>query len=152
MRLVSVAAAVVLVFGLFDCSSARGGETCLTGADNGGEIKLELDDTVRIKLRSCPTCGYGWYTDETGPGLKAVGNEVAPRETSPGQAGGYADEIWTFKAASPGDTTLRLLYYRKWMGKESAEEKFEVKVHVSDKEPNPAPTHPDTPSPGGGTR
>jgi predicted secreted protein len=110
----------------------------LTMEDNGKEVDLSVGGTIKVELKDIGTTGYAWYTDKLDASrLKLINEEMAdivPENPERGPAAGAPKlKIWTFKAVAPGDTSLRLLQYRVWEGKEHAINKFEVKLHITDK-------------------
>jgi len=109
----------------------------LTMEDSGKEIELGLGEIIKVKLKFSGGTGYLWYMDGLDEShLKLVGEEV--RDISTGNPergpvlGGPSVSSRTFKAVAPGDTSLRLLQYRVWEGKERAINKFEVKLHIDE--------------------
>jgi predicted secreted protein len=119
-------------------ASSKTAPRILTMEDNGKEIGLGLGETIKVELKFSGGTGYLWYIDALDEShLKLIGEEV--KNISPGNPGkrpvlgGPSLSVRTFKAIAPGDTTLRLLEYRVWEGKEHAINKFEVKVHIADK-------------------
>jgi inhibitor of cysteine peptidase len=110
----------------------------LTMEDNGKNIDLGIGETIKVELKDIGTTGYAWYTDGLyEPYLKLISEEVkdiSPENREKGPVlGAPTMKIWTFKAIAPGDMSLRLLQYRAWEGKEKAINKFEVKLHITDK-------------------
>lgn len=110
----------------------------LTMEDNGKEVDLSVGGTIKVELKDIGTTGYAWYTDGLDKSVKLIDEEVvdiSPQNLKRGPAAGAPKlKIWTFKAVAPGDTSLRLLQYRVWEGKEHAINKFEVKLHITDKQ------------------
>lgn len=107
----------------------------LTMEGSGKGVDLSVGETIRVELKDIGTTGYAWYMDGLDESrLKLINEEVAdivPGNPQRGPAAGAPRlKIWTFKAVAPGDTTLRLLQYRVWEGKERAINKFEVKLHI----------------------
>ncbi len=103
----------------------------LTIDNNGGEACLAPGETVKVELKITGGTGYDWHVeglDETH--LKFIGKKT--RAVSPGNiAGGPVLGIWSFKAAAPGDTLLKMLYYRIWEGSKHPAGRFEVKLHIT---------------------
>jgi inhibitor of cysteine peptidase len=121
-----------------DNTASKTAPVTLTMEDNGKNIDLGIGETINVELKDIGTTGYAWYTDglyETY--LKLISEEVkdiSPENPEKGPVlGAPKMKIWTFKAIAPGDMSLRLLQYRAWEGKEKAINKFEVKLHITDK-------------------
>ncbi|MGC2423223.1 MAG: protease inhibitor I42 family protein [Nitrospirota bacterium] len=106
----------------------------LTMADNGNEIRLGPGEIIKVELKVQGGTGYNWHVDGLDESrLKLIGTET--REISPRKiVGGPMQGIWSFEAVAPGDTVIRLLYYRIWEGKARAVKKFEVKLHIAGKQ------------------
>jgi predicted secreted protein len=117
-------------------ASSSAAPKVLTMEDNGKEIELSPGETIKVELEFSGGTGYLWYVDGLDESrLKLTGEEVkdiSPQNPDKGPLmGGPSLSIRTFKAVAPGDTTLRLLEYRTWEGKEKAINRFEVKVHIA---------------------
>jgi len=85
----------------------------LTSADDGKTIELKLGDTFTIKLEGNPTTGYNWYVISSDPQIVAQqGDPAFKADTMMVGSGGMV--TLTFKALSPGTTTLQLGYLRSW--------------------------------------
>ncbi len=107
----------------------------LTMKDSGKEIELGLGETIKVDLKFSGGTGYLWYMDGLDEShLKLIDEEVvdsSPENLERGPAlGGPREDIRSFKTVASGDTSLRLLQYRVWEGKERAINKFEVKLHI----------------------
>ncbi len=102
----------------------------LTMDNNGGEASLVHGEMLQVELEITGGTGYDWHVeglDETH--LKFIGKKT--RAVTPGNiAGGPVLGVWSFKAAAPGDTVLKMLYYRIWEGSKHPAGRFEVKLHI----------------------
>ena len=70
-----------------------------------------------VTLESNPSTGYGWeQVEDQGSILEQIGEaEFKPAETGePPLVGAGGSEIFHFKAAGAGQTTLQLVYHRSW--------------------------------------
>jgi predicted secreted protein len=82
-----------------------------------GQVTVELGQTFPVTLESNPSTGYGWeWVDTEDSIVEQVGEaEFIPHETGdPPLAGAGGWEIFTFKAVSSGQMTLKLVYRRAW--------------------------------------
>jgi len=77
-------------------------------------ITTKVGEEFTITLDSNPTTGYQWkLSDNFTEGIvKLVKSEYMDPETEMVGVGG--NEIWTFKAIEPGETTVDLEYVRPW--------------------------------------
>ena len=107
----------------------------LVDVDNAGsQVKLEQGQILVVTLESNPTTGFKWeqvVNQETV--LEQVGEvEFKPIETGeppPAGAGGW--EIFRFKAISPGQMTLKLIYHRTWEEGVEPADTFSIEVVVN---------------------
>ena len=100
----------------------------ISAEDNGGQVTLEVGQTLVLTLASNPTTGYEWEIAEIDEAiLKETHHEY--KADWPVLIGSGGKEIWRFQAQSSGSTTLSLEYRRSW---EKAEpiETFGVEVVV----------------------
>jgi len=82
-----------------------------------GQVTVELGQVFALTLESNPSTGYRWeWIDDQDSIVEQVGEaEFVPRETGdPPLAGAGGWEVFTFKATSPGQMTLKLVYHRPW--------------------------------------
>jgi predicted secreted protein len=114
----------------FSSDSDKNIYTILTADDNGKEIKARVDDILRVDLNFQGGAGYTWYPDELNEKLimlKDIKTEVVSGKN---MVGGPMLGKWYFQVLAPGDTELKMLYYRTWEGKGHAIKKFELKLHI----------------------
>ena len=104
----------------------------LTAEDDGREISVGIGEAFKVELDIQGGTGYDWYVDEPDVNhLQLI--DTATVDVSPkGIVGGPVKGVWTFKAVAPGDTSLRMLYYRIWEGKDKAARSFSVKIHIAE--------------------
>jgi len=77
-------------------------------------ITAKVGEEFDITLDSNPTTGYQWKLfDNSSEGIvKLLGSEYNP--TEPQRIGGGGKEIWKFKAAAAGKTTITMEYVSPW--------------------------------------
>lgn len=83
-------------------------------ARSGASLTLRTGEELVVRLDANRTTGYAWTWTEGPAGV--VAHVGAPLyETAPdGAAGAGGTEVFTFRAAAPGTTTLRFAYARSW--------------------------------------
>lgn len=96
---------------------------------NGSEVTLRQGDTLTLKIEGNPTTGYAWEVSEVDEAILATAGEAEYKSGSPliGAGGTYT---FTFKAAAPGTTPLKLIYYRSFEEGVPPIETFEVNISV----------------------
>ena len=101
----------VALFTAAGCGS--GGEVKIGDTDDGGQVPLEVGQTLVLSLDSNPTTGYQWEITELDEAiLKQTGHEYEADQ--PVLIGSGGKEVWRFQAQSSGSTTLSLGYKRSW--------------------------------------
>jgi inhibitor of cysteine peptidase len=134
-----VALAVGVVVGAVAWTSAGTGgneghgKLNLDFSDSGKTIETTSGDSLEITLESNPSTGFRWelanISDQAV--LRQVAQEYRSPDAAPGNLVGAAgQEVWTFKAAGAGESTLVLEYSQPWEGGEKAAETFTVTVGV----------------------
>ena len=113
----------VLLFSIFLTSCTKP----FTEEDNGRTINFGIDDPFEIELAGNPSTGYIWDVlsyDSTI--VKQVGKaEFEPIDDKIGSGGKYT---FNFQTISAGQTTLVLIYYRKFEENVPPAKTFELKV------------------------
>jgi predicted secreted protein len=108
---------VLLVVSFFAAGCAPAGETTVTLNDDGKRIELSQGQALAVRLDANITTGYSWeITQATGPALQQQG-EPQYQQDDAGQTprvGAGGTQIFRFKAAAAGQTTLQLSYRRPW--------------------------------------
>jgi inhibitor of cysteine peptidase len=102
-------------------------EVHLTKDDTGSMVEVSPGDMVTVTLDQTASTGYRWTVDNgTEPVLAFSGDET---RSSPA-VGSKGSVEWSFRAAQPGTTKLRLKLWRDWEGDKSVIERFETTVQV----------------------
>jgi len=96
---------------------------------NGSEVTLRQGDTLTLKIEGNPTTGYAWAISEVDEAILSVSGDAEYKSGSPliGAGGTYT---FTFKAAAPGTTPLKFIYYRSFEEGVPPIDTFEVNVSV----------------------
>jgi predicted secreted protein len=92
--------------------------------DPGIPIKVSPDEEFSIILVSNPSTGFLWKMTlpEGQRTIKFLGSEhVISREVMPGVPG---DDVYRFKAMTPGETKADFIYKRPWETKTAPERKI----------------------------
>ncbi len=98
-----------------------------TEKDNGRTINLGIDDPFEIELTGNPSTGYIWEAVSYDTLLvKQVGEAgFEPNSDTIGSGGKYT---FRFQTVAAGQTTLVLIYYRKFEENKPPAKTFELKV------------------------
>lgn len=100
----------------------------LTESDNGRTIRARVGDSIALRLPEVAGSGYTWspisFDDKI---LELTGSTTEPA----GALGGSGLHDFTFRAASPGTTSLQLAYRRSWEASTGQEQSFSVTIEVA---------------------
>jgi inhibitor of cysteine peptidase len=103
-----VFAGLTLSLVLFSACGGRG-EMKISAEDNGGQVTLEVGQTLVLSLKSNPTTGYEWEIAEIDEAiLKETHHEY--KADWPVLIGSGGRDVWRFRAEAEGRTTLTLNY------------------------------------------
>jgi len=81
-------------------------------ADNGQNVKIEVNQEFEIRLPESALAGYVWdRTSEDASGCTFLGDE---REASGNTYGGANQHVFRFRAAKPGACAVQLVHHRRW--------------------------------------
>ncbi len=136
MKLKHLPGATILAVGL--ASSVAGGNLILKEADHGKTNKVPVGTVIEITLSGNPTTGYEWGIQSfTSNCLAKLGemeyrqDEVSGPRPRVGIGGKYR---FKFKAVSPGQADIRLVYRRSWETT-ACDKVFSVGIDVERKGP-----------------
>jgi predicted secreted protein len=95
---------------------------------NGQEIEMNLQQTLRVTLPEVRTSGFRWSLRASGECvLSPAGDDL---DSASGAMGGEAQHHWDFRAAAAGATELVFEYDRPWARAAAAARTFSVSVRV----------------------
>jgi predicted secreted protein len=131
--------------GHFSGTAYLGIEKPAAGRENNAEafsdpstpVSVRKGQTFALTLRANPTTGYIWQLAETPDGgfIQFIGHEYRSDKTgSAGRAGAGGREIWTFRAAASGETTIALKYVRPWETNAAPGKSAQFKIIVTSDE------------------
>jgi inhibitor of cysteine peptidase len=104
----------------------------LGAKDNATNVLLRVGQQVSVVLDSNPTTGYQWAIENT-PAvcIAQVGESTYTSAPNPsGMKGVGGTEKWVFEGKSPGQTKLKLKYWRSFEPTAAPASTFEVNVQV----------------------
>jgi len=99
-----------------------------TAEDDGGQVVLEVGQTLAISLEGNPTTGYTWEAVEFDEGVLEQGE--TEYEASSKAIGAGGTETLQFKAVRAGEVALRLVYHRPWEKDVKPAKTYALKVVV----------------------
>ena len=115
LALVVVPSLLLSVLGLASaCSPPQpAGAVQLDIGDDGHQVELQKGQSLEVSLEANPTTGYTWEVEELDEQiLRAVGEpEFKPQSDLMGAPG---IQTLRFQAVGVGQTTLKLIYHRRW--------------------------------------
>jgi inhibitor of cysteine peptidase len=122
-----VVLAAVLVLTVVGCGLF--GEVKLDIEDNGRQVELKPGQTLAVTLESNASTGYTWEVIELDENIfRQIGE---PEFRMKGNRPGDPNEMTIrFRAVNAGQTTLKLLYHRRWEAEEVPQETFSIDVRV----------------------
>ena len=95
---------------------------------DGQEILAQRDEEFEISLPETRTAGYHWVITEKGESVLELFSETTIPNA--GGVGGSGHHIWSFRAASPGETRIAFAYSRPWEKSAKPARTFTLKVRV----------------------
>jgi len=103
-----------------------------TEANSGQSIEIPPGTFLVLRLKGQPSTGYTWVIVELNRDVLAQDGE--PQYATSGSLRGAEQEmVWKFKAASAGDTALKLVYIRTFEKNQPPSKIFELTVKVSNR-------------------
>lgn len=113
--------------------SAEKSKMTFTINDNDHSFDVAVSDVIEVKLEFQGGTGYTWNVDDLDDTHLTLIDNITVNAAKEGVVGGPVTGVWCFKAANPGDTVIKMLYYRPWEKKESSLKSFTVRLHIKDK-------------------
>jgi inhibitor of cysteine peptidase len=96
--------------------------------DSGSTIKLNKGDTLKLSLNDYGDGGYSWViTSQDKAKLSLVSSNHV--NGSADALGDFGTDVWTFKAITPGTSTLTLACQRPWATNDTCA-RFSIQVVV----------------------
>ncbi len=109
----------------------------LDESDNHTRVVMYVGDTLAVKLKSNITTGYSWNVRDLPSALQQLEGKSEPGKT--GRAGESGFEFFSFKAITPGESTLHLDYFRPFEKGVTPVKTFVLSVLIEQPPGPPAP-------------
>ena len=123
------AALCLLVFALIIAGGCKSSDPVIVNeSNNGGEIKLSVNQLLVVKLKGNPTTGYTWEIKENCSLLRQV--EEAEFEPESNLIGAPGTQTLVFRAVNSGRESLELVYHRSWEKDIPPEKIFSVAITI----------------------
>ena len=103
-------------------------------SDDNTRVILNVGDTLSVRLKSNVTTGYSWNIAELPNTLHAVDSKAESGKSGRLGEGGF--QFFTFNAATPGESTLKLNYFRPFEKDSPPAKTFRLSISV---QPRPGP-------------
>jgi predicted secreted protein len=121
---VAIAAAVIAT-----ANASVFARTVIVGKEtNNGSIRLNVGDTLLVRLPVNPTSDYSWFVGQNNPQVLRFAGQVTDRRV--GGAGATGAQILTFRAMSSGGVGLTLSYRKPSMLGVEAADRYRLLVTV----------------------
>ena len=124
---------LIIVVGLLNACGAAGtseqSTKRISEADNGRAIELRVGDKLEVTLPGNPTTGFQWeVSDVDSLILTPIGDpEFEPSSNAVGSGGSIT---FRFEAIGTGQTNLKLIHHRPFVGDVPPTQTYEVTVIV----------------------
>jgi inhibitor of cysteine peptidase len=102
--------------------------TALTEHDDGSKIKVQVGDTIELRLPEIASTGYRWSAEDLESKIFEL--DEAGADYPDEAIGARGDARFRITSRAPGTGTLRLKYWRPWEGEASVQKRFVVDVEV----------------------
>lgn len=100
----------------------------LTERDDGRQIRVQVGETIEIRLPENAPAGYRWGVDGLDERLFELTEERADYPTATTGSAGVT--YLRFTVLAPGEGTLRLKYWRSWEGAAGVLKRFTLDVQA----------------------
>ena len=96
-------------------------------------LEVPVGASFKVTLCANPSTGFGWEEAVIGdPALiEQVSREFVGPDSQPPPPGTPGQEVWTFKALQPGQTSISVDYSRPWEGGEKGEWTFTLTLSIN---------------------
>ena len=102
----------------------------VTDKDNGAKVTIAKGGVVVVRLEVTSGTGYSWAVAKSdAPQLKALGRS-SREKSKDSKPGATETQIFRFKAAAAGSTTLEFHYARPWEKTTPPAKTFQVQIAV----------------------
>jgi len=135
-------AAVSISLCLLACSPTPKQEAVVVSCDDfmnvhfiGEKVEVASGESFTVTLCSNPTTGFQWSEAQISDqvAIEQIDHQFTPPEytgDSPPAPGSPGQEVWTFKALKPGESTISMEYDQPWEGGMKAAWTFVLTVVV----------------------
>lgn len=107
----------------------NGPDLILRKQDGGKQFTVKTGDAIQVLLEGTGGTGYWWYVQNLDKShLKLLSEDT--QTASDGRVGGPVVGVWKFQAIQPGETEIRLGYYRSWEGSARAIDHFTIHLNI----------------------
>ena len=139
MKIQNLLFSVFLIFAMSACASEEEIEVSCEDfyetQHRSYDIKIGVGNEFTLALCSNPSTGFQWAEQaeiSDSELITQVTHEVVPpaEKDSPPPPGTPGDQVWVFKARSPGQCTISLDYSQPWDGGEKSTWTFVVNVNI----------------------
>lgn len=104
----------------------------VTNRDHDTELHLQVGDELTVRLEAIPGTGYSWNISEGDEGmLSLIGDPVFER-SGVQVLGGVEQQIFRFRATSPGTRRLEFEYRRPWDKVKTATKSYSIKLLIDE--------------------
>lgn len=122
---------VTLLLLVAGCGKDKAGEVQVDETNDGDTIEIDSAGMLIISLPSNPSTGYSWQISDPTGGLAQQGDvEHVQANAATPLVGSGGTDIFTFKAGSPGEYKLGLVYSRSFEPNVPPIETFNLTVRV----------------------
>jgi inhibitor of cysteine peptidase len=98
--------------------------------DDGGTAELRVGEALAIRLPELASAGYRWAADGDGDGDGIVALSPPRPATAAGAIGSAGEIAIEVRAQAPGETEVKLKYWRDWEGDASIRRRFALTIRV----------------------
>jgi predicted secreted protein len=104
--------------------------TIIQKEQNGRRFEVLPGSLIDIQLPFLGSAGYGWHVENLDTDRLDLVLHETRRLSDEGRIGGAVMGIWRFRAIKPGNTEIRMNYYRVWEGRDTSKDQFNVEIVI----------------------